>query len=235
MRIYKLIGCLLLLCAVIASSVILTVQNVAADAPLSGEEAPPSSEGAPTPSAPSKDGEAGGTVEVTPSFSEGLLFLSNGDGTCSVAGVGSCTASCIRVPPISPKGDVVTGILPFALVGSSVSAIELPSGIREVSAASFAGCERLSYLRVASGSEWLLSYDGVLYTANGQQLLYCPVGRSEGELVLHPAVRRICAGAVASCPALDTVVYQGSISAWHSVIVGDSNEAIFEADFRFAV
>lgn len=42
--------------------------------------------------------------------SEGLEFVSNGDGTCYVSGIGSCTDTEIVIPPISPEGDTVIAI-----------------------------------------------------------------------------------------------------------------------------
>ena len=42
--------------------------------------------------------------------SQGLEFTSNGDGTCYVSGIGTCTDLDIAVPPTSPDGDTVTAI-----------------------------------------------------------------------------------------------------------------------------
>lgn len=43
-------------------------------------------------------------------YSSGLVYISNGDGTCYVSGVGTCTDKTIYLSRISPSGDVVTGI-----------------------------------------------------------------------------------------------------------------------------
>ena len=45
-----------------------------------------------------------------PVYSEGLKFTSNGDGTCYVSGIGSCTDTVVNIPPTSPEGDTVTSI-----------------------------------------------------------------------------------------------------------------------------
>ena len=44
------------------------------------------------------------------SYSEGLKFTSNGNGTCYVSGIGTCTDTEIIIPPTSPAGDAVTSI-----------------------------------------------------------------------------------------------------------------------------
>ena len=230
MKTFKILGCLVLLCASICSSVMLAAEaktEEGAGDGSSGEDLvveTPREESTPL----------GGSVVVSPTYSEGLKFRSNGDGTCALSGLGTCTSSCILVPPKSPSGDVVTEILPYALTGSIVGAIEIPATVRSVSAASFSGCARLCYVRVAAGSEFYSEYDGVLYSADGKTLVYCPSGRAAGELKLHTALSRISAGAFAECHGLETVIFQGSTSAWHSVVVGDDNEALYAAGFRFS-
>jgi hypothetical protein len=174
-----------------------------------------------------------GSVTVTPVYSEGLKFRSNGDGTCALAGMGSCTASCLLIPPKSPAGDTVTEILPYALKGSIVGAIEIPATVKTLSAASFAGCPRLSLIRVAAGSEFFTEQDGVLYTKSGGALIYCPAGLSVPVLTLHGSLRRIHAGAFAECTGLQGVSFRGTTAEWHGVIVGDDNAPLFAAKLQF--
>jgi hypothetical protein len=128
---------------------------------------------------------------------------------------------------------VVTEILPYAFANSIVGAIEIPTTVREVSAASFDDCPRLSYIRVSAGNEHLSESDGVLYNGDGSVLLYCPVGRSGKDLTLHTSLRRIAAGAFADCPALQNVYFAGTSAEWHSMIVGDDNNALYRATLCF--
>ena len=83
------------------------------------------------------------TPEVV--YSEGLEFTSNGDGTCYVSGIGTCTDTDIVIPLTSPEGDSVTSIgegafayytyLSSVVIGDSVTSIEYGA---------FEGCESLS-------------------------------------------------------------------------------------------
>ncbi len=228
MKVVKMLACLLLLCGIICGCVAMTAAAKTEADPL---EPPQTDAGGETVLPPAE--EIGGSVSVTPTYSEGLLFRSNGDGTCALAGVGSCTSSCILVPPTSERGDRVTEILPFALAGSLIGAIEIPTTVQTLSAASFADCPRLVYVRVAAGSEYFSELDGVLYSADGSVLLYCPAGRTAGELRLSSTLSRIAAGAVSTCTGLKTVVYPGTTAMWHGVIVGDDNDALYAAGFRF--
>ena len=128
---------------------------------------------------------------------------------------------------------MVNEILPYAFAGSVVGAIELPGTITTLSADSFAGCSRLAYIRVSGATSAFLEEDGVLYSADGKTLIYCPAARSAGTLTLHHAVRRIAAGAFAECPALTAVYFAGSSAEWHSMIVGDDNDALYAAKIYF--
>ena len=232
MKIWKMVACLGLLVVIVCGCVILgQPTEVFAEQPPeeNGQSAETPEDGKSEEQTPPADN----TATVTKTYSSGLAFRSNGDGTCAVAGVGSCTAACILIPPTSPGGDTVTEILPHAFAGSVVGAIELPSTVTTLSAASFAGCERLALVRVASGNAVFLEQDGVLYSADGKTLLYCPVGRSAAELTLHESLRRIAAGAFAACPALTTVYFAGTTAEWHTLIVGDDNDALYNAKLCF--
>ena len=52
-------------------------------------------------------------------YSEGLAFTSNGDGTCYVSGIGTCTDTNIIIPETSPNGESVTSIGSYAFYGCS--------------------------------------------------------------------------------------------------------------------
>lgn len=240
MKVWKMTGCLLLLCVIICGCVVMGRSTIASAAEQE-KEGESMAQDAPTATPPAVQGngdaplapEAQGSVAAGKTYSEGLYFRSNGDGTCALAGPGSCTAACVLIPPQSPAGDKVVEILPYALSGSIVGSVEIPTTVKSVSAASFAGCERLAYVRVAAGNEALLESDGVLYSGDGSILLYCPAGRSARELLLHPALERIAAGAFASCTALDTVRFTGTTAEWHSIIIGDENNALYAARLVF--
>lgn len=54
------------------------------------------------------------TVSTDVEFSEGLEFESNGDGTCSIVGVGNCNDKDVVIPNESPEGDKVTLIKEYS-------------------------------------------------------------------------------------------------------------------------
>ena len=238
MKIWKTAGCLALLCVIVAGCIILGQSTeVSAQDPV-GESAgeqqtPPAKEETPSVEEPPAQESVQGSATVSKTYSKGLYFRSNGDGTCALAGMGSCTDACVLIPPKSPAGDTVTEILPYAFAGSIVGAVEIPTTVKVASAASFADCPRLGYVRVAAGNEALTECDGALYSGDGSVLLYCPAGRTAKSLTLDERIKRIAAGALARCDALEAVIFAGTTAAWHGVIVGDENDALYGASLRF--
>ena len=72
--------------------------------------------------------------------SEGLSFISNGDGTCALDGMGECGDTFIIVPTMSPDGDIVVEIADGAFKNSNaIRGIELPSTLKSIGAYAFYG------------------------------------------------------------------------------------------------
>ena len=86
-------------------------------------------------------------TEIIPmnDFSKGLEFTSNGDGTCYVSGIGTCTDTDIIIPSVSPAGDIVTSIGDYAFLGcSALTSIEIPEGVTSIGWDAFSGCSSLT-------------------------------------------------------------------------------------------
>ena len=73
--------------------------------------------------------------------SAGLVFTSNGDGTCVLAGIGSCTDSSLVVPATSPAGDTVTSVAATAFLDKTfIKSLVLPDTISSAGLNAFTGC-----------------------------------------------------------------------------------------------
>ena len=127
----------------------------------------------------------------TETFSEGLSFESNGDGTCYVAGIGTCTSSDLLIPPTSPTGDKVIEIgenvfafcmnLENVVIPDSVTSIGseafcechvltsvvIPDSVTSIGHSAFQGCYNLMSVVVGSGLHNILGYT---FSALGQDV-----------------------------------------------------------------
>ena len=77
--------------------------------------------------------------------SEGLEYLSNNDGTCTVIGIGTFTGTDLVIPSRSPAGDKVTSIANYAFTGkTTIKKVTFPSTLKTFGFYCFAGCTGLT-------------------------------------------------------------------------------------------
>ena len=104
------------------------------------------------------------TVSVTEAETEasirrpstGLIFLSKGDGTCSVNGIASCTDSDIVIPSVSPDGDTVTAIGDGAFQNStSRTSITIPDTVTHIGKNAFWNCSSLKSITIPSSVTYI--------------------------------------------------------------------------------
>lgn len=75
--------------------------------------------------------------------SEGLEYKSNGDGTCAVIGMGTCTDTDLVIPKKSPDGDKVTSIADEAFHNSKIHSLKISDSVTEIGRNAFDYCTRL--------------------------------------------------------------------------------------------
>ncbi len=119
--------------------------------------------------------------------SEGLEYESNGDGTCAVVGIGTCTDDKIIVPSYSPEGDFVTE------VGREAFGEELAK----------------EELGLFSGPE------GTYVYYNGEKVLWEDLHRDIPltEIILSDSIKAIEDGAFLRCRNLSSVRLSNALTA----------------------
>ena len=189
--------------------------------------------------------------------SVGLLFVSFGDGTCTLEGIGECTDTFVIVPTISPDGDIVTQIsdgafknsnairgieLPstlkeigaYAFYGAAIKEIFIPSGVGEIGNYAFSGCKYLENIEVDENNKTYSSLSGALYSKDGKTLITYPAGKGENFVNISRDVTTISNMAFYRCSSIKKVNYHGTSASWKSVEIGAGNEVIDEAFIFYA-
>lgn len=83
--------------------------------------------------------------------SVGLSFVSNGDGTCKVNGIGTCTDTDLVIPDVSPVGDAVTNIGERAFRNcSGLTSVKIPDSVTNIGISAFSGCSGLTSVTIGN-------------------------------------------------------------------------------------
>ena len=129
----------------------------------------------------------------------GLAFDSNGDGTCSVSGIGSCTDVDLRIPVLSPEGDRVTGIKDLAFYNNKkLVSVSIPDGVTSVGRFAFYGCRELTSVVISDSVKTLD--------------LYCFHGCANlTSVTLGSGVKMIKQNAFADCSSLSSLTLPESV------------------------
>lgn len=189
--------------------------------------------------------------------SEGLIFTSNGNGTCYVSGMGSCQDSFVILPHSSPAGDVVIGIGAYAFRGCTyLKSIEINSAIRYIGAYAFYGsglvnvnlpaeleaigdfafcnCQDLENITVDAQNQMYCDLDGVLYDKEMRTVITCPMGKDISSISFGSLVTEIKTMAFYNCDTIKAVYYDGGVAAYRRINVGAGNEPIESAIVHYS-
>ncbi len=184
--------------------------------------------------------------------SSGLLFISYGNGTCALGGIGECTDAFIIIPSESPEGDIVTEVADgafknctdikgiefpetlsrigsYAFYGSTLRSIEIPSTVREIGKYALVGCKYLTEIEVDRANTNYSSSSGALYSKDGDTLITYPAGKTDSTVIIGRGVVEISNMAFYKCSYVKQVTYHGTKSSWRAVEIGAGNDVIDEA------
>lgn len=186
-----------------------------------------------------------------PSYSRGLSFVSYGNGTCYVSGMGTCSDSFVTVPVTSDVGDMVVAIGPnafkgagsltgislptslrsigqYAFYNSSLRSVEIPENVTSIGDYAFANCRYLGSIGVAAGNSSYSSNRGVLFSGDRSVLICYPSGMTATSFAMPSRVEEIKPMAFYNCNGLSSITYTGSASQYNSIIVGAGNDILDE-------
>ncbi|MDY3864366.1 MAG: leucine-rich repeat protein [Eubacteriales bacterium] len=164
----------------------------------------------------------------------GMVFRTNGNGTCALESIGDCREAFAVIPETSPSGDRVTGISARAFYGcDTVAAIQIPAGVTVIGELAFADCPNLVYISVSEQNPRFCDVDGVLYSADGSELILYPAKHAGTTATVPATVRRIAEMAFYQCAYLDEIRFTGSPAQWEDIRIGGKNYSLTAAAVAF--
>ncbi len=148
------------------------------------------------------------------SYSVGLVYVSNGDGTCDIERVGTCDDTEIIIPPTNSAGEKVTGIREFAFYQCvEVTSFVLPDSLVSISAGAFSACYKLTSIVIP---------DGVAFIGNSG-FYDC---KKLNAIVLPAAMKTIGYNCFDLCNRMSRIFYSGSESDWKNITIHTGNEPL---------
>lgn len=144
--------------------------------------------------------------------SEGLKFYSNGDGTCSFIGRGTCTDANLIVPAKSPDGDTVTKIMGGGFFADeALVAIYVSESVLEITTDGWSAASNFASISISPNNTVYASLDGVLYSKDLTTLIKYPVAKVGATFDIPAGVTTIGFGAFANATNLTSINIPASV------------------------
>ena len=159
------------------------------------------------------------TVEpIDMSGVNGLEYVSKGDGTCSISGIGTCISTELKIPAYSPSGDIVTKITDGAFSNcTEILTITIPATIKTIGTGVFRGCSSLVSINVDSENSVYTSIGGVLMSKDKTLLVCFPMNKPGANYLLSTDIKAVAAYAFEGALNLKNLLYEGSISDYQKI------------------
>ena len=173
-------------------------------------------------------------VETVPVDEAGLLYQNNGNGTCTVVGIGTCIKTDIEIPEKSPEGLKVVAISTGAFENcSKIESIFIPSTVRDIGTGAFVGCKSLTSFSVATTNTDYCAVGNVLFSKDKTELICYPAERVGASYLLSTNVTRIAPYAFDSVSVLTKLLYRGTISQFQNIEIGTGNSIFTRMPIEF--
>ncbi len=173
-------------------------------------------------------------TQVIPYDEAGLLYQDNGNGTCTIVGIGTCVKTEIDLPERSPTGLRVVSISTGAFENCSrIERITIPASIKNIGTGAFVGCTSLTSIGVATTNTEYCSVGSILFSKDKTELVCYPARRSGSTYLLNTNVTKIAPYAFDGVSGLSKLIYRGSISQFQNIVVGTGNSIFTRMPIEF--
>ena len=176
------------------------------------------------------------TSHYLPFMSFGLTFVSNGDGTCYVSGIGSCTDTDLSIPTTSLAGDTVTAIGADAFRNcSTLTSVVIPETVTKIGLRAFLGCSNLKSVLIgdsviAIGQGAFCDCTSLVAVTIGENVETIGNSAFNGckaltNIAIPEYVVTIGEYAFSSCSVLTKMIYAGYALQWDTIGKGTKWDA----------
>ena len=176
------------------------------------------------------------TSNYIPFMSFGLTFVSNGDGTCYVSNIGSCTDTEISIPTTSLAGDTVTGIGADAFRNcTTLTNVVIPNSVTNIGLRAFLGCSNLKNVVIGDsvigiGQGAFCDCTALVAVTIGENVETIGNSAFNGckaltNITIPKYVTMIGEYAFSSCSALTKMIYAGYELQWDTIGKGTKWDA----------
>lgn len=173
-------------------------------------------------------------TERIPYDEEGLLYQNNGNGTCTIIGLGTCLETEIRIPEKSPDDLKVVAISTGAFENcSKIVSIYIPSTVKTIGTGAFVGCVSLSSISVDSTNTEFCSVGSVLFSKDKTELICYPAKRVGSSYLLSTNVMKLSPYAFDSVSTLSKILYRGTIDQFQKIQIGIGNNVFNKMPIEF--
>lgn len=173
-------------------------------------------------------------TEKIPDDEEGLLYQNNGNGTCTIVGIGTCTKTELILPEKSPEGLRVVAISTGAFENcDKIVSIHISASVRDIGTGAFVGCKSLTSFTVDTTNTEYCSVGSVLFSKDKTELVCYPSKRVGQNYLLSTNVTRIAPYAFDSVTTLAKLLYRGTISQYQNITIGTGNSIFTKMPIEF--
>ncbi len=162
-------------------------------------------------------------LAVSAAAAPSLDYESNGDGTCTVVGIGSVTDTAIVIPALSPDGETVTAIRDRAFSeNTAIRSVLLPETLCDIGFGAFYGCTALGDIRIPAGVTAIREY--TFSGCTSLRAVTLPGGlteigewafdgcRSLSSVILPESLTLIAVGAFSGCTGLVSMTVPAGVT-----------------------
>ena len=172
---------------------------------------------------------AANKITFNDSKSDGFLYQSHENGTCTLVGVSDTTAIEIHRPSENPLGEKVIKIGARAFNDCDMAtSVYIPATVKEIAPDAFLECNNLVAIMTSSSNTKFCSVGGILFSKDKSVLICYPANRVGNSYLISVNIQKISDHAFYQINNLEKIFYEESVEAFSKIQIGAGNKSFQE-------